>query len=142
MKDEIKTTLLEYDKSTFLIDLVKHNNDAMYVAITQTIKKEGNKTEVQQIKINPTVLLDIIEVLTDYKDVFPTIKRAKKDYISPEKVSEMIKRYLKGKVELKDLAMQFDCKEEIIEQIFNNKGIKIVSNEIPTEENKWKRKHL
>ena len=38
--------------------------------------------------------------------------------------------------------MQFDCKEEIIEQIFNNKGIKIVSNEIPTEENKWKRKHL
>ncbi len=92
MKDEIKTTLLEYDKSTFLIDLVKHNNDAMYVAITQTIKKEGNKTEVQQIKINPTVLLDIIEVLTDYKDVFPTIKRAKKDYISPEKVSEMIKR--------------------------------------------------
>ena len=43
--------------------------------------------------------------------------------------------YLKGGVEIKHLAMQFDCSETIIEQILHNKGIEIVNNEIPKRVN-------
>ncbi len=37
MKDIIETTQLEFDKSAFLIDLVKHENGELYIEIIQTI---------------------------------------------------------------------------------------------------------
>jgi hypothetical protein len=37
MKTILETTQLEFDKSTFLIDLVEHGNGQLYVEIVQTI---------------------------------------------------------------------------------------------------------
>jgi len=133
MDEKLKTTLLEYDKSTFLIDLVKHDSGVLYVAIQQTIQLPKNKYEEHEIKINPSVLADIIEVLSTYKKALPKDKASNKSYFSPEQTKEIIKRYLKGSVEIKHLAIQFDCTEQIIEQILNNNGIAIVTNKIPVK---------
>jgi len=37
MKEIIETTQLEFDKSAFLIDLVKHEAGSLYIGIVQTI---------------------------------------------------------------------------------------------------------
>ena len=140
MDEKLQTTLLEYDKSTFLLDLIKHSNGILCVAIQQTIQLDKGESEIQKIKINPTILPDIIEVLNQYKEKLPIIKTPVKNYFSTERIQEIIKRYLKGSVEIKHLAIQFDCSETIIEQILHNKGIEIVSNEIPKDVKFWRRK--
>jgi len=140
MDEKLQTTLLEYDKSTFLLDLIKHSNGILYVAIQQTIHLDKDKSEIHKIKINPTILPDIIEVLSQYKEKLPIDKLSASNYFSIERIQEIIKRYLKGGVKIKDLALQFDCSEEIIEQILRNKGIEIVSNEIPKRDKFRRRK--
>jgi len=47
----------------------------------------------------------------------------------PEK-SAIQNRYLKG-VSISDLTIQFDCKDELIEQVLYNSGIEIVDNKLP-----------
>ena len=117
MEEKLQTTLLEYDKSTFLLDLVKHSNGILYVSVLQTIHLDKDKSEIHKIKINPTILPDIIEVLNQYKEKLPINKITVRNYFSTERIQEIIKRYLKGGVKIKHLALQFDCSEEIIEQI-------------------------
>lgn len=141
MDEKLKTTLLEYDKSTFLIDLIKHESGALYIAIHQTIQLPDNKYEKQKIKINPSVLSDIIEVLSMYKENLPKEINNTKSYFSSEQTQEIINRYLKGKVEIKDLAIQFDISEQIIEQILINNQIEIVSNKIQISKNKYFRRN-
>lgn len=71
MKNIIKTTLLEFAKSAFLIDLVKHSSGNMYIEITQTIDHEANANQ-RTIKLNPSVVSDLIRVLENYLEKFPT----------------------------------------------------------------------
>ncbi len=59
------------------------------------------------------------------------LKKKPKNYLSPERYSEIVKRYLKGNIRIKDLAIQFDTTEEIIEQVLRNKGIAIINEEAP-----------
>jgi len=140
MDEIVKTTLLEYEKSTFLLDLVKHDNGTLYVSIRQTIQIQENEVEVHKIKINPTVLDGIIEVLKNYKSSLPKDKEKTENYISTDQIQEIIKRYLKGSIEIKHLAIQFDCSEQIIKQILNNHNISIVSNKVPKKKYFWRRK--
>ena len=133
MEDILKTTLLEYDKSTFLVDLVRHDRWGLYVEIQQTINLIDRRPTVQKIQINPTVIDDIIEVLTQYKEALPKTIKPTNQYFSKERIDEIIKRYLKGNVEIKHLADQFDCSEQIIEQILNNNNkIAIVNDKTDT----------
>ena len=60
-----------------------------------------------------------------------------KNYFSQEKKKEIIARYFKG-VEIEDLALQFDCSINIIEQIITNAGLEIVSNKLP-KRTKWRK---
>ncbi|MFK7906410.1 MAG: hypothetical protein AB8B69_14865 [Chitinophagales bacterium] len=46
-------------------------------------------------------------------------------------------RYLRG-VSLKEWALQFTYKEELIEMMLRNRGVEIVSNDIPQK--KWRRR--
>lgn len=140
MRDKLETVLLEYEKSIFLIDLIKHNNGVLSVEINQTIQLEDNKYEVNKIKINPTVLVDVIAVLSNYRKVIPKEMEGNKSYFSEEKIKEVVKRYLKGGVEVIDLANQFDCKEEVIKQILRNNDIAIVSNQKPFIRNSYMNK--
>lgn len=126
MEEIIKSTLLEFDKSTFLIDLTRHSSGDKFINIQQTIIGREGK---QQIKINPSILSDIIAVLSIYKKEFDQ-KLKGKNYFSEETQQSISNIYLKG-ISTKDLALQFDCSKQIIEQILFNKGIEIVDHKMP-----------
>jgi hypothetical protein len=131
MEEIIKTIQLEYEKSSFLIDLVKHQNGKLFISINQIVHKENGGNISQEIKINPAILDDILSTLSNFKkEIEKTSKVVSKAHISEDKNSEIIKRYLKG-IEIKDLALQFDCSVEIIEQILTNNNIVVMSNKIP-----------
>ena len=142
MKTILETAQLEFDKSDFLIDLVEHDNGQLYVEIVQTILNTNEKAET--IKINPSVLSDIIKVLQNYQAKLPKESKLEIKHITEIDQEKIQKNYLKG-VSIKDLAMQSDQKPELIEMILRNKGIEIVENKLPKPEfrrnNKnWKRK--
>lgn len=136
MKNILETTLLEFDKSSYLIDLVRHDTGKLYIEIVQTINGEGSS--VRSIKINPGALTDIVRVLQIYQDRVPTKKMHDE---GPPVVSDQQKiqeRYLKG-VSIKELALQFDYSEELIEMVLRNRGVKIVSNK-PPKFRRWRRR--
>ena len=70
MKEVLETTQLEFDKSAFLIDLIKHYSGSLYIEIIQTIY--ADQKDGQSIKINPSIL-------TDIKKSFKTIMRKSQD---------------------------------------------------------------
>jgi hypothetical protein len=132
IEEKLNTTLLEYDKSTFIIDLIKHSNGQLYIAVEQIIHLDNNVHQSQKIKINPSILDDLTETLLNLKKKLPKANKALpfETYFSNERKEEVKKRYFKG-ISVKDLSLQFGCTENIIEQILTNSGIEIVSNEVP-----------
>lgn len=140
MTENIQTTLLEYEKSTFFLDLSKHESGKLYISIQQTIHIEEGVFQTQKIKINPDILPDIIEALNHYKSLIPKSNKSTLNYFSIERMGEIVKRYLRGNVEISDLALQFDCNKKIIEQILNNNNVAIVSNKLPPKSAYKKRK--
>ena len=135
MTEIFKTTHLEFDKSSFLIDIVIHNNGKKYVEVNQIIHQDNSGKS--SIKINPSVLNEIIEVLQNYKDVIFEKEKESKNYISDETKTKIQNRYLKG-ISIKELKMQFGYSEKIITMILRNRGIEIVPNKIPKR--KWRRR--
>jgi len=125
MKKIIETQQLEYDKSGFLIDIVEYNNGTRYVEMVQTIFDSNN--EKKSIKINPSVLSDIIKVLQNYHAKITKNFNWQNKHITDSEQIKIQKRYLKG-VSIEDIAMQFDQSTELIEMILRNKGIEIVDN--------------
>ena len=67
MEEILETILLESKKSTFLMDLIKYNDQHLYVQIIQTTHSEYKESTQHRIKINPKLLTDIISVLQTYK---------------------------------------------------------------------------
>jgi len=134
MKNILETTQLEFDKSNFLIDIVKHDSGRLYIEINQTIGSEfaSNRT----IKINPVLLTGIITVLIDYQSKLQN-DPAFTGHISDSDQLKMQNRYLKG-VKIEDLSLQFDLGPNQIKQILKNRGIPIVSQDAPKKY--WKKK--
>jgi hypothetical protein len=132
MEEEIlKSILLEYDRSTFLVDLLKHSTGVKYISIQQSIEANKNTSSSQKIKINPAILGDIISILKSYQsEIDKSTVVEREAYFSPEKQKAVVERYLKG-VNIPDLEMQFDCSSKIIKQILSNKNIEIVDNSLP-----------
>lgn len=130
MPEILKTTLLEYDKSTLIIDLIKHANGHLYIEVEQVIHFANHTSQAQKIKINPSILDDIITTLRSFEKVIPKRTKSPRNYFSNNRKEELKRRYFKG-VSIKDLALQFGCSNKIIEQILSNDGIEIVNNEIP-----------
>lgn len=135
MEEIIKTTLLEYEKSAFLVDLVKHSNGKLYVMINQTIQEEEMLNK-RTVKFNPSIITDIISVLSSYqffitsKQIIKKSVRLNSRYLTEPKKAAIQTRYLKG-ISIEDLAMQFDCKPGLIEEVLYNNGIEIVNNKLP-----------
>lgn len=133
MEDILETTHLEFDKSSFLIEIIKHRNGKKYVEINQTIhENDGN---LHSIKINPQILDEIIDVLQQYQSKL-LVKSNKP--IPEDTQREIQNRYLKG-ISLKELALQFRLKQDVIEGILRSRGIEIISNEIPKNKKYRKR---
>ena len=55
------------NEMTFLVDLIKYNDQHLYVQIIQTTHSEYKESTQHRIKINPKLLTDIISVLQTYK---------------------------------------------------------------------------
>ena len=131
MQEILKSTLLEYEKSTFLIDLIRHDSGANYIKVRQTI--EGNN-DSQELKINLSVATDLISVLQNYQIPEQSSKsktlKPNKSYFSKDKQQIIVNRYFKG-LSIETLALQFECTIQIIEQILMNKQIPIVDNKLP-----------
>lgn len=137
MKKILETKQLEFNKSTFLIDLVEHTNGAYYIEILQRI--HSDLSEGQRIKINPSILIDIVNVLLEYHDKMP---KKQLDHILhfTEKDKKSIQdRYLKG-ISAKELAMQFDTTEVLIEMVLRNRMIVVMSDVKPVPKKHWSRK--
>src|SRR5258706_3339709 len=96
MKEILKTTLLEYDKSSFLIDIIKHNSSNLYISITQTIHQDDNSLFQSELKINPSILDDIMEVLAAYEKLIPKEQFNKKNYLSKVRKNSISRSYLNG----------------------------------------------
>ena len=128
MKEILETSQLEYDKSSFLIDLVKHDTGALYIEIIQTISS-GHKNG-QSIKINPSVLSDIIKLLQTYQAKLPKHPSDTQQHLTDSDQQKLVTHYLKG-VTIKNLALQYNQDEDLIEMVLRNKGLAIVDNEQP-----------
>ena len=129
MSSLVQSILLEYDNSTFFIEMLEYRSKHLYVTIEQIIHDENDEHHSEKIKINPSILEDIIEGLTFMKKELETVASIK-NYFSAEKKQKVISRYLKG-VKIPDLSVQFKCPEFVIKQILSNNGIEIVSPEVP-----------
>ncbi|MCO5259800.1 MAG: hypothetical protein M9916_06620 [Crocinitomicaceae bacterium] len=149
MEDVLKTTLLEFEKSAFIIDLVKHDNGKQYIRILQTIRDEETSKK-RAIKLNPSILSDIIKVLNYYNELIndeqiKTTNQTKNKHIKIITESDKTaiqNRYLKG-LSIAELTVQFDCEAELIKQVLRNNNIKIVDDNSPNSyhHKKFRRKN-
>lgn len=141
MEEILKTTLLEFEKSAFVIDLVRHDSGKQYIRILQTIQDEETNNK-RAIKINPSLLSDLLKVLNSYQELIPGDKEKQQTQQTTSDITTtqihartftesdktaIQSRYLKG-VSIADLTIQFDCKGELIEQVLRNSNIVIVDN--------------
>lgn len=141
MEQIIKSSSLESTRSVFVVTLAKHSkNEKLYVSIRQTVTATN---VVQKIDIHPFILSEIIELLIQYKSeietVMPIILPAR-TYLTEEKENEMVQRYLKGGLDIRDLKLQFNCPEHVIKQILIGKGIVIVRNNKDSKGYRWRAK--
>jgi len=139
MEDIIETTQIECDKSSFLIDLVKHSSEKLYVEIIQIIHTKERSGIRQKIRINPVALPGIITALQNYSGRIPKIQFIKKEKWSDAEKEKIKHHYLIG-VPIKDLAIQFNCSKQMIEDLLRSFGYAIVSNEIPRTKSRQKRR--
>jgi hypothetical protein len=137
MKQILETKLFEYDQSSYLLDLVRNEKGMLYVEIMQTFHEPSEV--VQTIKIHPSVLGNIINTLQHFDVKIPRQKIKDKIYLTEAEIEQIIQRYLKG-LSLKELALQFDKSITLIEMVLRNKGISIVSQEMPKYKDWHKRR--
>jgi len=137
MKTIIETSQLEFDKNDFLIDLVEYDNGQLYIDIVQIPLNSNEKQS--SVRIDPSVLSDIIKVLQKYYEKLPEKSKFETNYISELDQNKIQQNYLKG-ISIKDLAMQYGQDKELIEMILRNKGIEIVENKLPPHPKFWKNK--
>jgi hypothetical protein len=133
----LETRQLEFDKSSFLIDLVKHDSGALYIEILQKI--HNDKSDGQRIKINPTILMDIVNVLLEFHEKIPDRQLDGVLHLTELEKKKIQDRYLKG-VSIDDLALQFDTTDKIIEMILRNMNLKIVSDFKPEKKRYWRKR--
>lgn len=121
MEKILKSTYLDYEKSSFLLEMVEQNEKLKYISIKQIFKEE-NKT--QTIKINPKAIDDILYVIGKYsKSINPDNKN--QSFFAEENQKKLIKRYLNG-ITIRDLSIQFNIDEESIRNILSDNDIEIV----------------
>ncbi len=135
MKEILDTTQLILPRSTFLVDLVKHTNNHLYVEVTQIFHKDEEERQI--IKINPRVLSDLILVLTDYRR-----QMSDNQYDTGEILHQkIISNYLKG-MSIEALARLYEKTEAYVEMVLFNSGLAITSQEQPKykKRRRWRKR--
>lgn len=128
----LDTITPEYEKSIFIVDLMKHETGEVYVSVTQTIIESQ-----QKLKINKDALVDITFALQHFnKKIFPNKTRTSESYFTDEKIKSIIQLYMKG-LTFESLALTFNCTAKMIKEIIASEGIGLVDNNFPKEKKKF-----
>ena len=93
MSEILETKHLEFDNSAFLIDLIKHESGNLYIEIMQTIGSDLESS--QTIKINPSILTNLLRVLQNFQAKIPNTSLIKK-HITDSDQQKIQDYYLKG----------------------------------------------
>jgi hypothetical protein len=125
MNEILKSTLLDFDKSFFYINFIKHSSGEKYISIEQTFAGNYKK---QKVTLRISDLHELISVLENYKseNFTPDPFDARK-YFSKEQLQSIVNIYFKG-VPVKEIALQFDCSEEMIKKVLIDKNIEITDD--------------
>lgn len=130
----LDTITLEYEKSIFIVDLMKHETGEVYVSVTQTIIESQQK---QKLKINKDAIVDITFALQHFnKKIFTNKTRTSESYFTDEKIKSIIQLYMKG-LTFESLALAFNCTAKMIKEIIANERIELVDNSFPKEKKKF-----
>ena len=136
IKTILETTQLNLKTTSYIIDLVRYNEDLITVEIIQNNNSENHQCSV---KIIPSILSEFINVLQSYHAKVMINDEYQRKHLSDLDKQKIQNRYLKG-VSIKDLALQFEQTTELIEMILRNSEIEIVDN-TPPKPVYWKTKY-
>lgn len=121
----LKTKLLEFDKSSFLIDLKETSNGQKYLEITQTIF-QGSNEKRSSIKINPKILNTLVATLLEFDGQEDKAIAIPKDQYGQD-LEKIKSAYWKGST-LESLTLQFQQYSVAeMENMLRENGVAIVN---------------
>ena len=125
MQEILKSTLLDFEKSFFYINFMKHSSGEKYISIEQTFVGNYKK---QKVTVRFSDLSQLIAVLENYKseNFKPDLFNARK-YFSKEQLKSIVSLYFKN-VPIKSIALKFDCSTEMIEKALIDQKIEITDD--------------
>lgn len=131
MEDVLATYVVNHEKSSYRIELVKLASGKVYISVEQTVY--AITTQLRSVvKMRPQALDEIIRVLVEIQQasVLNVAEVVKRGHFDPKKKKELIHRYLNKNLALETLAIQFDCTVDAIKQLFREENIEVVSNKV------------
>ena len=133
----IEVTDHQHEKSTFFVEMLEHRNRQKYITIEQIVHINNSNHHSEKIRINPIALEDIIEALLEMRDELTT-SNLNGHLLTDNQQQEIVKRYLKG-LEVKDLAVQFNCSERAVISVLLKHKVEVVEQGVPKfVGRKWK----
>ncbi|MCF0059528.1 hypothetical protein [Dyadobacter sp. CY356] len=143
MQEILKSEIINTEKSRYNLELIKAANGLFYVSIGQSIFVHQLDTIESNIRIRPSDLDEIIQILVSYQSEIRKNHPRKRVFTDFRK-KELINKYLNKCLEIETLAVQFDCSVNEIKQIFFENNIAVTSNSIakdkPVRRRFWRRK--
>lgn len=140
MEKLISSSKIALQKSTFTIDLLRHETGWKYLTIDQYIKVKNKNIHQGTFKINPDALRQLLKILNKY---LPEVEQADPLYekilnkelksISTNARRIIVSRYLRG-VSVNDLTMMYECHKEVIYHIVKLAGIPVDEIEVTVED--------
>jgi len=142
MQEILKTEIINTEKSRYNLELIKAANGISYVSITQSVFVNYLDTIESRVRIRPSDLDEIIQILISYQS---EIKKnyPRKKVLTDFRKKELINRYLNKCLEIETLAVQFDCSVTEIKQLLIENSIAVTSNAIANDKPAkrfWRRK--
>ncbi len=121
----IKSKLLEFEKSSFLIELKRTSKGKKYLQITQTIA-DGEHSRSSIIKVNPKILNTLLASLLEFNGEVDRAAAIPKDVYGKD-LAKLKAVYLKGST-LESLQLQFpQYSVEDMEAMLRADGVAVVN---------------
>ena len=138
----MKTEIVNTEKSRYNLELIKATNGILYVSISQSVFVNYLDTTESKVRIRPSDLDEIIQILVSYQSEIRK-NHPRKKVLTDFRKKELINRYLNKGLEIETLAVQFDCSVTEIKQLLFENSIAVTSNAIVNDKpvkRFWRRK--
>ena len=138
MEKLVKSSRIESQKSSHLIQLCRYSSGNYFVKLEQTILEN---LERNTININASQLRAVIETLTIYAEELRFLDATfGNPIIKKEQQQTIISTFLKG-ITIKDLSLQFRYPENDIRELLVKNNIEIIEGiEMSSKEFKFRKK--